>query len=259
MVPSCSENVSGVISPFVRPVKLAVARHAGWGSFSRGGGVVRRSAGEDADALAGGHAALDRRRRAHGRRRALDQLRRAGSAHPGLPGLRGALPLPRAQPPPRASVAGRLRHVTADPSAVLDYFFGLVPELDTPEARSRFCTVSLVDGRNEPLARKLLARPGAIRRVRDLDRQPGARLRPVLHDRARGRARRRLGLPIYGSDPGAQLARHEDGQPPRVRRGGRAASRRPRGRRERATSSRGARAAAAARPPAAPCSSSTRA
>ena len=67
----------------------------------------------------------------------------------------------------------RVVYVTSQPihPRVLDYYFGLVPELDTPDARERFVTVSLVDGRNEPLSRKLLARPGAIRRVREPDRR----------------------------------------------------------------------------------------
>ena len=41
----------------------------------------------------------------------------------------------------------RVVYVTSQPihPRVLDYYFGLVPELDTPEARSRFFTVSLVN------------------------------------------------------------------------------------------------------------------
>ena len=68
----------------------------------------------------------------------------------------------------------RVVYVTSQPihSRLLEYYFGLVPELDTPEARERFVPVSLVDGRNEPLSRKLLARPGAIRRIRDLIGDP---------------------------------------------------------------------------------------
>ena len=54
----------------------------------------------------------------------------------------------------------RVIYVTSQPihPRVLDYWFGLVPELDTPEARSRFQTVSLVDGSNRPLSQKLLER-----------------------------------------------------------------------------------------------------
>ncbi len=58
----------------------------------------------------------------------------------------------------------RVIYVTSQPilPRLIDYYFGLVPDLDTPEARSRFLPVTLVDGRNQPLAQKLLDRPGAI-------------------------------------------------------------------------------------------------
>jgi hypothetical protein len=53
----------------------------------------------------------------------------------------------------------RVVYVTSQPilPRVVDYWFGLVPELDTPDARARFRVVSLVDGRNVPLTKKLLA------------------------------------------------------------------------------------------------------
>ena len=53
----------------------------------------------------------------------------------------------------------RVVYVTSQPihPRVLDYYFGLVPNLDTPDARSRFFTVSLVDSRNRPLSSKLLS------------------------------------------------------------------------------------------------------
>src|SRR3954469_24296334 len=62
----------------------------------------------------------------------------------------------------------RVVYVTSQPihPRVLDYYFGLVPELDTAEARPGSSRASLVTARNEPLARKLLARPGAVRRIR---------------------------------------------------------------------------------------------
>src|SRR5919201_5009013 len=68
----------------------------------------------------------------------------------------------------------RVVYVTSQPihPRVLDYYFGLVPELDTAEARRRFLAVSLVDGRNVPLTQKILARPGVVRRIRDLIGDP---------------------------------------------------------------------------------------
>ena len=98
----------------------------------------------------------------------------------------------------------RVIYVTSQPihPRLLDYYFSLVPELDTPEARSRFYTVPLVDGRNAPLAQKLVARPGAIRRIRGLVGDPElAFILPFCmteHERELAVA---LQLPIYGSDP----------------------------------------------------------
>jgi hypothetical protein len=98
----------------------------------------------------------------------------------------------------------RVVYVTSQPihPRLIDYYFGLVPELDTPEARERFAAVSLVDGRNEPLARKLLARPGAIRRIRGLIGDPElALLLPFCMTQDEVELAVRLGVPAFGSDP----------------------------------------------------------
>src|SRR5919201_1010521 len=57
----------------------------------------------------------------------------------------------------------RVVYVTSQPilPRLLDYFFRLVPELDTPDSRARFHVVSLVDAANRPLTEKLLEGPGA--------------------------------------------------------------------------------------------------
>ena len=98
----------------------------------------------------------------------------------------------------------RVIYVTSQPihARVLDYYFGLVPELDTSEARSRFAAVSLVDGRNEPLSRKLLARPGAIRRIKELLGKPEfAMILPFCMTADEVALAEALEIPIYGSDP----------------------------------------------------------
>ena len=98
----------------------------------------------------------------------------------------------------------RVIYVTSQPihPRVLDYYFALVPELDTPEARNRFEAVSLVDGRNEPLSRKLLARPGALDRIRRLIGEPEvAMIVPFCMTEDEVRLAERLQLPIYGCDP----------------------------------------------------------
>ena len=98
----------------------------------------------------------------------------------------------------------RVIYVTSQPihPRVVDYYFGLVPELDTPEARARFVPVSLVDGRNEPLTRKLLARPGAIRRIKELVGKPEfAMILPFCMTPDEVVLAELLQIPIYGSDP----------------------------------------------------------
>ena len=98
----------------------------------------------------------------------------------------------------------RVIYVTSQPilPRLIDYYFGLVPELDTPEARRRFAVVSLVDGRNEPLTRKLLARPGAIERIRALVAQPELGfVLPFATSPDEVELAVRLGLPLYGADP----------------------------------------------------------
>jgi hypothetical protein len=98
----------------------------------------------------------------------------------------------------------RVVYVTSQPilPRLIDYYFGLVPELDTPEARGRFSVVSLVDGRNQPLTKKLLTRPGAIERIRALVAQPElAFLLPFATSADEVELAVRLEIPLYGADP----------------------------------------------------------
>lgn len=100
--------------------------------------------------------------------------------------------------------ASRVIYVTSQPihPGVLDYYFSLVPALNSSEARERFIAVSLVDGRNEPLARKLVERPGALRRIRELIGNPElAILLPFCVTEDEVRLAVALGVPVYGSDP----------------------------------------------------------
>jgi hypothetical protein len=68
----------------------------------------------------------------------------------------------------------RVIYVTSQPvlPRLIDYYFGLVPEIDTPDVRSRFIPIALCDGNNRPLSRKLLERPGAVTRVKNLIGDP---------------------------------------------------------------------------------------
>jgi hypothetical protein len=98
----------------------------------------------------------------------------------------------------------RVIYVTSQPilPRLVDYYFGLVPDLDTREARSRFLTVSLVDGRNRPLAEKLLERPGALARIRGMIGDPElALLLPFCTSPAEVELAVRLGIPLFGAHP----------------------------------------------------------
>jgi hypothetical protein len=98
----------------------------------------------------------------------------------------------------------RVIYVTSQPilPRVLDYFFALVPELDTQEARQRFHVVSLVDAANRPLTEKLLERPGAIERIRGLILDPTLTLLlPFTTSATELELAVRLGVPVFGADP----------------------------------------------------------
>ena len=98
----------------------------------------------------------------------------------------------------------RVVYVTSNPvhPRVLDYYFSLVPELDTPDARRRLAAVSLVDGRNVPLSRKLLERPGAIERIKRLTGDPEmAVIVPFCMTADEVGLAEALQRPIYGCDP----------------------------------------------------------
>jgi Pre ATP-grasp domain len=118
----------------------------------------------------------------------------------------------------------RVVYVTSQPilPRLVDYFFGLVPELDTPESRARFHVVSLVDAANRPLTEKLLERPGAIDRIRRLIVDPQlALLLPFTTSARELELAVRLGLPVFGADPAlAWLGTKQGARRPRPRRRG---------------------------------------
>jgi hypothetical protein len=55
---------------------------------------------------------------------------------------------------------------------VVDYYFQLVPELNTPDVRQRLFLVSLHDSSPRPLTEKILARPRVIERIARLIPDP---------------------------------------------------------------------------------------
>ena len=98
----------------------------------------------------------------------------------------------------------RVVYVTSQPilPEVVDYWFGLVRDLDTPEARSRLFLVSPVDGSPRPLAAKILERPRLLQRIRSLVVDPQlAIVVPFICGVDEARLALALGVPIYGSHP----------------------------------------------------------
>ena len=102
------------------------------------------------------------------------------------------------------SPRSRVVYVTSQPvlPRVVDYWFQLVPELDTPETRGRLHLVSVGDGRPEPLTRKLLAHPGVLRRIQAAIPDPRlAVILPFTVSELEVELAIRLDLPLYGPHP----------------------------------------------------------
>jgi hypothetical protein len=105
-------------------------------------------------------------------------------------------------------------YVTSQPvlPRLIDYFFGLVPTLDTPEARRRLALVTVVDGRNRPLTEKVLARPGVIERIRGLiARSELPVLVPFNTSELELELALKLGVPVYGTHPSLSWAGTKQG------------------------------------------------
>ena len=95
-------------------------------------------------------------------------------------------------------------YVTSQPilPRTVDYFFGLVPDLDTPSAHQRLHLVSVGDGRPRPLTEKVLARPRTVDRIRSLIVDPDkALIIPFNTSELEQRLALELGIPVYGPDP----------------------------------------------------------
>ena len=165
--------------------------------------TVRRAPGEAPHLLAEHHAALGRRRRADDGRRPLGEPRRAGAAHPGVPGLRGALPVPRAEPAARTEVARRSTSRRSRSTRASSTTSSASSRSWTRRRRAAASTRSRSwTGATSRSPRKLLQRPGAIRRIRDLVGDPEmAIILPFCITEDEVELAVRLGLPIYGSDP----------------------------------------------------------
>jgi hypothetical protein len=100
--------------------------------------------------------------------------------------------------------AAEVVYVTSEPVQpnVVDYYLGLLPELDAREARLRLHVVSPHDGSAAPLSAKLLERPRLLDRIRSLVGDPDcAHLVPFTTTTLERDLALRLGIPMYGADP----------------------------------------------------------
>jgi hypothetical protein len=98
----------------------------------------------------------------------------------------------------------RVVYVTSMPihPRLVDYWFGLVPGLDTPASRARLVLVPVVDARPVPLTRKVLEHPGVMRRIREAVADPRYAVtvgHTVTVDDVE--VARHLGIPVYGAHP----------------------------------------------------------
>jgi hypothetical protein len=85
---------------------------------------------------------------------------------------------------------------------VADYWFGLMPGLDTGEARRRLTLLSADDQSPRPLAAKLLERPELLSRIRDLIPDPErAYLLPHHTNEFDHQVAAAVGIPMYGVRP----------------------------------------------------------
>src|SRR6266540_3991408 len=98
----------------------------------------------------------------------------------------------------------RVVYVTSLPvlPRIVDYWLGLVPGLDSVDARRRLSLVSLGDGTIEPLSAKLLSRPHTLDRIRrDVVFPRLGVIVPFVVTDLEVELALTLGLPLYGSHP----------------------------------------------------------
>ncbi len=95
----------------------------------------------------------------------------------------------------------RLVYITSLPvdEAIVEYYLRFLP--DPSHARSRLDLVSLGDDGDDPLTHKLLRRPDAVRRVRELVDGHDAHVLPFNVTAAEGQLADALDLPFYGAGP----------------------------------------------------------
>jgi len=108
----------------------------------------------------------------------------------------------------------RVVYVTSQPvlPRIVDYWFGLMPDLNAADARQRLVLVSPVDGTFQPLSAKLLSRPRLLERIRSQVVDPRlAVVVPFVVSDLEVQLALALGIPIYGSHPALSVLGSKSG------------------------------------------------
>src|SRR5262245_38497541 len=98
----------------------------------------------------------------------------------------------------------RVVYVTSQPvlPRIVDYWLGLMPDLDAADARQRLALVSPVDGTFQPLSAKVLSRPRLLERIRSHVVEPRLGVVvPFVVSELEVQLALALGIPLYGSHP----------------------------------------------------------
>ena len=100
--------------------------------------------------------------------------------------------------------ATRVVYITSEPVAasIVDYYLGLVRDVDPRDARDRLTMLTCNDSSAAPLTEKILARRRLVARIRGLIDDPGSSHLTCFTATALERTLAvRLGIPLYGCDP----------------------------------------------------------
>jgi len=100
--------------------------------------------------------------------------------------------------------ATRVVYITSEPVApsIVDYYLGLVRDVDPRDARARLTMLTCDDPSAAPLTEKILARERLISRIRSLIDDPASSHLTCFTATALERTLAvRLGIPLYGCDP----------------------------------------------------------
>jgi hypothetical protein len=100
--------------------------------------------------------------------------------------------------------ATRVVYITSEPvaAAIIDYYLGLVRDVDPRDARHRLTMLTCDDPSAAPLTEKILARHWLVARIRRLIDDPGSSHLTCFTATALERTLAvRLGIPLYGCDP----------------------------------------------------------